>query len=252
MSKMEGLVAIVTGASRGVGRAIAKAYAAEGARVVVCARPESPTGLPGTLQETVRDIEADGGEAFSVPCDVTDDAQVGEMVRRTLERYGQIDVLVNNAGVMIMGESFLDVSLERWDKIMRVNTRGPYLTHRHVLPGMMGRRKGSIINIGARLGVDHSRVAGVMPYSTSKAALHMFSLALAEELREYNIAINFLSPGVVKSEGLAAITTVQRDWTGIPDPDVVGPSAVYLALQDAASMTAQFVVRDDFGKTWGL
>ena len=252
MGSMDGLTAIVTGASRGVGRAIAKAYAAEGARVVVCARPESSAGLPGTIEETVRDIEASGGEAFGVPCDVTDDAQVGEMVRLSLERYGRIDVLVNNAGLMIMGESFLDVDPQRWEQIMRVNIRGPYLTCRHVLPGMMERRKGNIINIGARLGVDHSRVRGVMPYSTSKAAVYMFSLSLADELREHNIAINVFSPGVVKSEGLQAITTVQRDWTGIPDPDVVGPSAVYLALQDAGSMTGQFVVRDDFGKTWGL
>ena len=107
MRNMDGMVAIVTGASRGLGRAIAKEYAREGARVVACARSQSPTGLSGTLEEPVASIRADAGEVLPVACDVTDEAQVGKMVAQAVAQYGQIDVLFNNAGAMVLGESLL-------------------------------------------------------------------------------------------------------------------------------------------------
>ncbi len=103
MGKVDGLVAIVTGASRGLGRAIAKEYAREGAKVVACARSQSPTGLPGTLDETAAAIWADGGEVLPLAGDVTDEAQVEQLVRQAITKYGQIDVLFNNAGAMVLG-----------------------------------------------------------------------------------------------------------------------------------------------------
>ena len=250
MGRMNGLVAIVTGASRGLGRAIAREYAREGARVVVSARPQSPTGLSGTISETGEDIEAEGGEAFVVPCDVSDEEQVKTMVQKVMDRYGQIDVLVNNAGVMIIGEPFLDIGPERWDQIMATNVRGPYLTCRYVVPIMMKQRRGSIINIGSRMGVEHEAVSVV--YGASKAAAHMFSYCLADEMRDYGIAVNILSPGSMSSEGSAAIPWAQHDWHQRIEPEVVGPSTVYLALQTSGYLTGQFLLRSDFGKTWGL
>ena len=107
MGQMDGMVAMVTGASRGLGRAIAKEYAREGASVVICARSQSPTGLSGTLDETVTDIRDAGGEVFALDCDVTNNAQVDEMVRQAMERYGRIDVLFNNAGAMVLGETIM-------------------------------------------------------------------------------------------------------------------------------------------------
>ena len=250
MDKMKGLVAIVTGSSRGLGRAIAREYARTGARVVISARQRSPVGLPGTIQETAQAIREAGGEVFPVDCDVSNEDQVQEMVRKVMERYGQIDVLVNNAGAMVLGETILEIDSARWDQIMLVNVRGPYLCSRAVLPTMMERRRGSIINIGSRMGNDHRAGGGVL-YSSCKAAVHMFSLCLADEVREFNIAVNILSPGGLRSEGSAAIPWTQRDWHERVDPAEVGPSAVYLALQDAQSMTAQLVLRTEFGKTWG-
>jgi NAD(P)-dependent dehydrogenase (short-subunit alcohol dehydrogenase family) len=251
MGKMDGLVAIVTGASRGLGRAIAKEYAREGAKVAVCARPQSPTGLEGNVEETAGDIQAARGEALAVACDVADEAQVSKMVRQVLERYGRIDVLVNNAGVMVLGETILEISPAKWDLSVAVNMRGPYLTCRAVLPAMKSQGRGSIVNIGSRMGSDHTRGGGVL-YSASKAGMHMFSLTLAEEVREYNIAVNILSPGSLRSEGSAAIPWTQWDWAERDMPEVVGPSAVYLALQDARSFTGNLVSRAEFGKTWGL
>ena len=250
-NKMAGMVAIVTGASRGLGRAIAKEFASEGASVVVSARRSSPTGLPGTAIETAEQIRSQGGEAMALTCDVSDEEQVMAMVEQTMEMYGQIDVLVNNAGVMVLGETLLDIAPDEWDESVAANLRGPYLCCRAVLPTMIEQGRGSIINIGSRMGADHTQGGGVL-YSATKAAVHMFSLCLADEVREYNIAVNILSPGSLRTEGSAAIPWTQRDWAQRVEPDAVGPSAVYLALQDASTFTGQLVQRVEFGETWGF
>lgn len=249
MGKMDGLVAIVTGASRGLGRAIAREYAREGAKVAVCARPRSPTGLAGTVDETARVIQAEGGEAFPVACDVSDEGQVRDMVERVMEQYGQIDVLVNNAGIMVLGESILEIDTARWDQNMAVNVRGPYLTCKYVLPVMMKQQRGSIISIGSRTTTENR--GGVL-YSATKAALHMFSMCLAEEMQEHNIAVNLLNPGPLRSEGSSIIPWAQQDWHLRVEPEAVGPCAVYLALQDARSFTGRTVLRSEFGQTWGV
>ena len=172
------------------------------------------------------------------------------MVRQAADRYGKIDVLFNNAGAMVMGESILDIEPARWEQIMRVNTFGPYLCTRAVLPVMMAQRRGSIINVGSRTADDPAQGGGVL-YSASKAAVHIFSRCLAEEVRDYNIAVNILSPGAMRSEGSAAIPWAQRDWHERVDPSVIGPCAVFLALQDATTFTGQLAARADFGTTWG-
>ena len=250
MGQMDGMVAIVTGASRGLGKAIAVEYAREGASVVICARSQSPTGLAGTLQETVHEIQDAGGDVLGISCDVTDEEQVNQMVRQARERFGRIDVLFNNAGTMVLGETILEIDPARWDQLIRINVGGPYRCSRAVLPVMMEQGKGSIINIGSRMATDPAQGGGVL-YSASKAAVHMFSLCLADEVKDYNIAVNILSPGAMRSEGSAAIPWTQRDWHERVDPREVGPCAVFLALQDASTFTGQLAARADFGTTWG-
>ncbi|MCY4417584.1 MAG: SDR family oxidoreductase [Chloroflexi bacterium] len=250
MGQMDGMVAIVTGASRGLGRAVAAEYAKEGASLVICARAQSPTGLDGTLTETAEHIRAAGGDVLAVDCDVTDESQVNEMVRQATERYGRIDVLFNNAGSMVLGESILEIDAARWEQLMRVNVNGPYFCSRAVLPTMMAQRRGSIVNIGSRMATDPNQGGGVL-YSASKAAVHMFSYCLADEVRDYNIAVNILSPGGLRSEGSAAIPWTQRDWHERVEPSAIGPLAVFLALQDASTFTGQLASRFDYGTTWG-
>jgi len=249
-NKMDGMVAIVTGASRGLGRAIANEFAAEGAKVVVSARRSSPTGLPGTAVETAEQIRNAGGEAMALTCDVANEEQVMAMMGQTIDMYGRIDVLVNNAGVMVLGKTLLDIMPDEWDQSVAANIRGTYICSRAVLPTMMEQGSGSIINIGSRMGMEAEQGGGVL-YSSTKAAVHMFSYCLADEVREHNIAVNILSPGGLKTEGSAAIPWTQRDWEQRVEPEAVGPSAVYLALQDASTMTGQYVLRAEFGDTWG-
>ena len=246
--RMSGMVAIVTGASRGIGRAVAAQYALEGAKVAVAARPHSPTGLPGTIEETAHAIQQAGGEAIPIPCDVSDEAQVRAMVDQVMASYGRIDVLVNNAALMIPNEPFLDIESERWDQLYAVNVRGPYLTCRYVVPIMIDQRRGSIISMGSPAGMG-PRPGGTV-YCSSKAALHTFTLSLAMDLQEHNIAVNVLNPGVVKTEGTAALAWGRLNWDERVEPEEVGPSVVCLALQTAGSLTGRVLLREEFGKTW--
>ena len=248
MGKLDGKIAIVTGSSRGIGKAVAMCFAKEGAKVVVAARTEEEGGrLPGTIHKTVDEIQAAGGEAIAVRIDVTDERSVEAMVRRTIEEFNRIDVLVNNAGISIPRSNIVDVPLRRWDLILRVNVTGPFLCAKVVLPKMMEQRSGSIINISS--GLASSRNPGGVPYAMTKAALDRFTFGLAEEVREYNIAVNALTPGTIKTEGVVYMQTTD-DWSGWRPPEVVGPPAIFLATQDAKSFTGRLVHTPEFRITW--
>lgn len=248
--QLDGMVTIVTGASRGLGKAIANGYAREGAKVVVTSRPSSPTGLSGTAEETASEIRDSGGEALGIACDVTNEDQVKSMVKLVLEQYGKIDVLVNNAGIMVLNELFLDIDPERWDNLMAVNLKGPYLCCRYVLPVMIEQRSGSLVNIGSRMGAVVTEAGGTA-YSSSKAGFHMFGFILAQEMRQHNIAVNAISPGSLKSEGSWSSSWGKSTWDNRIELEDVVPSAVFLAMQRPDTMTGELVSRDDFGRTWG-
>ncbi len=252
--ELENKVAILTGASRGLGRVAALEFGRQGAKVVVAARQQSPTGLAGTAEETAQAIVDAGGEAMAVGCDVADEGQVRDLVRKVMDAYGRVDVLVNNAGLMIPNEGFLDVEPSRFEQLMAVNVRGPYLTCRSVLPVMMEQRSGSIINVGSG-SADMVR-KGNSVYGPSKAALHMFSRCLAEEAREHNVAVNVLNAPGLKTEGSWAIPWARdtkdegREWEDRSDPEALLPSMVFLAKRTGETFTGQVVAPKDFGKSW--
>ena len=249
-------VALVTGGSRGIGRAICLGFAGQGAKVVVASRTEVDTSsgaeftryAAGTIHDTARMIEAQGGSAIAVKCDVTQADDIRHLVDVTLARFGRIDILVNNAGVDCESP-VVDMDIDLLDRCLAVNVRAPLLLCKFALPGMVARRSGSIfcITSGAARGYRPGRVG----YSMSKAALERMFLSLAEEVRSAQIAVNVLSPGRVD-------TWMNRrgDWPGtahIPmaQPEAIIPAAVWLAQQTAASFTGQVVERADFGVTWG-
>jgi len=249
-------VAIVTGGSRGIGRAICFGLAAEGAQVVVASRTEIDTSAgtefarygAGTIHDTAQMIQAQGGTAVGVKCDVTQVDDIRHLVAATHERFGRIDILVNNAGIDCEAP-VVDLDIDLLDRCLAVNVRAPLLLCKFALPSMLAQRSGAIfcITSGAARGYRPGRVG----YSMSKAALERMFQSLAEEVRPYNIAVNVLSPGRVD-------TWMNRrgDWPGtahIPmaQPDAIIPAAVWLAQQTAASFTGQVVERADFGITWG-
>ncbi|MBI4202550.1 MAG: SDR family oxidoreductase [Chloroflexi bacterium] len=246
---LQGKVVVITGASRGIGRALAFGFAREGATVVAAARTmRAGTGeREGSLEETVAQIQREDGKALAVPCDVADEGQVQALVRRVLAEAGPIDVLINNAGVL-QSRPILEITAQEWDNAVAVNIRGPFLTCKYVLPRMMERRQGNIINITSRAGerVDTNR----LPYGMTKAALNKFTQNLAADMQPYNIAVNCLGPGLIQSRlpapGRGPTT---RDDRVAEAPETVVPAALWLAQQDA-SFTGRVVHRDEFGKTW--
>lgn len=246
---MQGLVAIVTGSSRGIGKGIAKVFGEEGARVVVVARSEEEGGrLPGNIHLTTQEIQEAGGQAMALRCDVTDEEQVQAMAQAVMEAYGRIDVLVNNAGVQV-NVGLLELQTRHWDLTMRVNLRGPFLCCKHIAPMMVEQRSGNILNITSSAG-ENVRPRGIS-YAVTKAGLNIMTRGLAQELEEHNIAVNALNPGPVKTEGAVLVRPPDFDWTNWDPPEVVGVAAAWLAQQTAQSFTGRIVDRTEFGNTWG-
>ena len=250
---LAGKVAIVTGASRGIGKGLALGYAEAGAKVVCAARTvdQNPEGLPGNIHQTVEAIRAAGGEALAVRCDIGDEDDIESLVKATLAEYGRIDVLMNNAMTSTRG-LFEETSPEMWDTSMRVNVRSLYSTVKAVLPAMKEQGAGSIINMssGAAAHTTEGMPPGYLIYSVAKAAMERFSTALALELAELGIAVNALRPGAVKTETSVHELGEDFDWTGWLTPASVVPSVIFLSAQDGAGFTGRVVDARGFGDTW--
>jgi NAD(P)-dependent dehydrogenase (short-subunit alcohol dehydrogenase family) len=250
--KLEGKVAIVTGASRGIGKAIALGYAREGATVVVAARTEveKDKDLPGTISRTALEIEQLGGRALPVRCDVTDEGSVAAMVEKCLRSFDRIDILVNNAGVAFH-YPIVETPLKRWELVIKVNLTGAFLCAKAVLPFMMRQRGGSILNLSS-LAADE-RDNGTVPtgvaYAVAKAGLDRFTWGLAAEAGRYNIAVNCLKPKrVVDTEGMR-FWAKEGDRRGWVPPDKMVKCAVFLAAQDGSGVSGT-VATDEEISLW--
>jgi citronellol/citronellal dehydrogenase len=189
---LEGRVAIITGSSRGIGKAIAIALAQRGCNIVVAAKTEAPDPrLPGTIHDTAREVEAAGAQALAVACDVRDEEKVDALAKATLDRFGRIDILLNNAGAL-WWRPVLETPAKRFDLVMDVNARASFLLARAVLPAMIERKWGHIINMSPP--IDLRPVPGHVAYFISKYGMTLIAHGLAEEVREHNIAVNALWP----------------------------------------------------------
>lgn len=225
MGKLDNKVAVVTGASRGIGAEIATLFAAEGAKVVCAARTlrEGDHPLAGSLEETVRRIRTAGGEATPVAVNISEAAECERLIRTARETYGPVDVLVNNAALTY----FLpvkDYPVNRWMRSWAVNFHAPFILSKLVLEDMVARRTGSIVNIssGAAIGPGRGpyRDAGVLEgggtcYGAQKAALERFTQGLAQEVYRYGVSVTCVAPSlVVPTPG----TVFHRLVTGLDDP----------------------------------
>lgn len=231
--RLEGKTALITGAGRGIGRGIALAFAREGARIAAVAR------TPGELEKTVHLVCEAGGEAAAFPCDVADAVAVRHTVQAATARFGAIDLLVNNAGVAVF-KPFHELTPEDWNKTIDVNLNGVFHTVQAVLPGMMARRQGRIINI--------SSVAGLKPllhqsaYCASKHALNGLTLVLAMELKEHGIGVHAICPGGVDTR-LSQDAMPQRDKSDWMTPEDIAHAALYLATLSPRMTTDILLVR---------
>jgi NAD(P)-dependent dehydrogenase (short-subunit alcohol dehydrogenase family) len=217
--KLAGQVAIVTGAGRGIGRAVATAFAGAGAMVALAARSS------GEIDAVAREIAVSGGAAVAVPTDVTDGQAVAGLAERVLTAHGRIDLLVTAAGTAAFGP-LASFAMADWDAILEVNLRGAVLCCRAVLPAMMAQGRGTIINIGSV--VTSRALTGSAAYTASKYALLGVSRVLAEEMRPHGVRVGVLSAG-------ATDTPLWDAVPGAPDrgrmlsPDQVAQAALLMA-----------------------
>ncbi len=238
MAKLDGRVALVTGASRGIGAAIARAFGREGATVAVNYHRSEARAA-----EVVAAIEAFGSKAIAVRADVADAAAVSGMVDRTATAFGPIDVLVNNAG--ILNAAPLDqMSEDVWDEMIATNLRSVFLCTRAVLPSMLARGRGKIISVTSQLG--QKGMPNHAHYAAAKAGVIGFTRALAREVGPRGLHVNAIAPGPIETELIGPITDeFRREKTVIFAlrrfglPEEVAPTAVFLASDDSSYYAGQ-------------
>ncbi len=235
MTRFTGKTALVTGASRGIGEAIAKRLAAEGAAVVAAARSME------ALERVVAEITAAGGKAWPLALDLADGGAIQATVKNALASHGEIDVLVNNAGVT-EDSLVLRMGREAWDKVIATNLTGVFLLTQAVIKGMVRKRYGRIVNVTSVVGLMGN--AGQANYAASKAGLIGLTKSVARELASRNITCNAVAPGFIATAMSDKMTDVARERlsTQIPlerlgTPDDVAAAVAFLASEEACYIT---------------
>ncbi len=230
MAKLDGQVAIVTGAGRGIGRGIARALAAEGAHLVLAARTVEEIG------SVAQEIRTDGGTALAVRADVTQEADIRSLVDTTMKSFRRLDILVNNAGVGVFREA-VDLRTEEFDRMWNVNVRGVFLMTKVVLPVMMKARSGAIVNIASLAGKNAFK--GGTGYGATKWALRGFSASLMLEVREHGIRVVTIFPGSVDT----SFSGRGKRVSSIPQPEDVAGAVVFAVTAPGRALFSEIDLR---------
>ena len=235
---LDGKCALVTGASRGIGRAVALKLASEGAKVAL-----NFAGNEAAANAVRQEIEAAGGEAILVKADVSDEAAVQDMVQKTADAFGRIDILVNNAGITRDG-LLARMKEEDWDAVLSTNLKGVFLTTKAAAKLMMKQRAGRIVNMASVVGVTGN--AGQANYSAAKAGVIGFTKTIARELASRGITANAVAPGFIDTDMTSALSDKAKEaaLAGIPlgrmgQPDDIAAAVLFLVSDQASYITGQ-------------
>lgn len=261
MGKLNGKVAIVTGASRGIGKSIAELFAREGARVICAARTmrEGDHRFEGSLESTVAAIKREGGHALAVACDVSREESCEHLIAESRRAWGPCDVLVNNA-VLSYGGRTKDYSFQRWIRSFAVNVHGPFILSRLVLQDMIPRHAGAIVNmsswlaIGPGRGPYQARALGGTCYGAQKAAIERLTQGLAQEVYADGISVSCISPSqVVSTPGTVFHGLVRRaSEQGTEPPEYVARAVLLLVTEPLDKITGRVVYSQALLKEYGL
>ncbi|MGD8832844.1 MAG: SDR family NAD(P)-dependent oxidoreductase [Pseudomonadales bacterium] len=254
---LKGQVAVVTGASRGIGEAIALRYAMEGAKVVVSARTVSADEhyLPGTITDTVERIKAAGGDALAVKADLSVAEDRRNLIDAAMEAYGGVDILVNNAAVTFF-IPVADFPEKRFRLMMDVQVWAPFELSQMVLPGMLERGRGWILNISSHAAIHPDKTLGGRGgtvYGMCKAALERFTTGLAQELYSENIGVNVISPGLVATPGAVHHNLINEESKNRVTPvEHMAEACLRLVHGDPREITGRIDYADQVIKEFGL
>jgi len=236
MISVKNKVVIITGASRGIGKAIALLFAGEGAKVVLASRHKKE------LVKVAGQIQRQNGEALAVPCDVRVESNIKKLVKKTLTAFGRIDILINNAGLGIR-KPILEFTTGDWDLTLDTNLKGPFLCTREVLPVMIKQKRGQIINIGSLAGKNP--IANLAAYCASKFGLIGFSESVGLEVRNYNIKLNLLLPGTVDTYfgKRKPVAKKGEHPENALTAEEVAEACLFLAKQESMAWTSKMNIR---------
>ncbi|HEX6768449.1 MAG TPA: SDR family NAD(P)-dependent oxidoreductase [Candidatus Binatia bacterium] len=239
MARLDGQVAIVTGGSRGIGRAVALAFARDGARVAITAAHDRDA-----LENSEREIAAAGSGGLAMMADVTRRGDIDKLVQAILARWGRIDVLVNNAGILRLAP-LENITEERWDETVGVHLKGTFNCTQAVIPVMKQQNKGKIINIAAPSALRGSY--GVADYAAAKGGIVALTKNAANELKAYNIQVNCISP-VADTRMTEELTKFRREQLGIArrnrkvvPPEAIAPAFLFFATSDSDYVSGQLL-----------
>ena len=234
--RLQGKAALVTGASRGIGRGIAEAFAREGASIFLCARGGE------ALRDAARELEAAGASVGYRAADVSDPKDAERLVASALERFPDLEILVNNASILGKRAPIAELDVETWDEVLRVNTSSLFYVTRPLIPHLVSLGRGSIINVSSSVGRKGKPNWG--PYAVSKFGLEGFTQVLAAELESSGVRVNSVNPGATRTE-MRAEAYPEEDPRSLPTPEDIAEIFVHLASDESRSVTGQtFEARD--------
>lgn len=250
---LKGKTIFISGGSRGIGLAIAKRAAADGANLVIAAKTTKPHAkLPGTIHTAAAEIEAAGGQALAIQADIRDEEQVAAAVKQTVDRFGGIDILINNASAVNVGGT-LEMSMKRYDLMHQVNARGTFLCSQKCLPYLLKAENPHILTLSPPLDMNPKWFASTLAYTMAKYGMSMCVLGMSEEFRKKGVGVNALWPrtgidtAAIRFElGGAAMAKHCRK------PEIVADTAHIILTRDAKTCTGNFFIDDEVLAEEGL
>ncbi len=251
MSSLRGKTLFITGASRGIGKAIALRAAKDGANIVIAAKTaEAHAKLPGTIYSAAQEVEAAGGKALAVPTDIRFEEQVLAAVKAAVDRFGGIDILVNNASAISLTDT-ASTPMKKFDLMFGVNVRGTYLCSQACLAALTAARGGHILNLAPPLSMKPKWFSGHVAYTMAKYGMSMCVLGMAEELKDAAIAVNALWPRTAIATAAMEMIGGQAALDGCRTPDIMAEAAHAILTSDPKTTTGNFFIDEDLLRTRG-